>query len=257
MAIDREAAREAGYTDEEIDAFLQSNPAARRREQQRPAEPTATEPPPPTTVVPTIEASPSAVATTGIMAAAPYLAPAAVGAAGLYGANLARQGINAMRENAAARAAAEQGIQQRFEQRMGQQAAQAARPVAPATPQILGPSGQPLPPSGPVAPQGMPPQAATAMRGAQAAEAVAGPNNWMQQALNMARQYAPSVARAGVGLAALAPTSTGPAVPSTGRMRGMEINPLTGQGWTREQIAQYEANPDLYDRQLPPAQFRR
>ena len=49
----------------------------------------------------------------------------------------------------------------------------------------------------------------------------------------------------------------GPPVPTTGRMKGMEINPLTCAPWTREQIAQYQANPDIFDRQLPPAQFRR
>ena len=32
MAFDRQAAKEAGYSDEEIDAFLQANPAARKKE---------------------------------------------------------------------------------------------------------------------------------------------------------------------------------------------------------------------------------
>jgi hypothetical protein len=40
-------------------------------------------------------------------------------------------------------------------------------------------------------------------------------------------------------------------------MKGMEINPLTGAPWTPEQIAQYEANPNVYDAQMAPPQFRR
>ena len=49
----------------------------------------------------------------------------------------------------------------------------------------------------------------------------------------------------------------GPKTPQTGRMRGMEINPLTGAPWTPQQIAQYEANPAQYDAQMAPPQFRR
>lgn len=52
-------------------------------------------------------------------------------------------------------------------------------------------------------------------------------------------------------------TDTGPAVPSTGRMRGMEINPLTGRPWTPDQIAQYESNPQVFDAQMAPPQMRR
>ena len=52
-------------------------------------------------------------------------------------------------------------------------------------------------------------------------------------------------------------TDTGPAVPSTGRMRGMEINPLTGRPWTPQQIAQYESNPQVFDAQMAQPQMRR
>jgi hypothetical protein len=79
----------------------------------------------------------------------------------------------------------------------------------------------------------------------------------MAQALNMARQYAPAMAKLGVGTAMLAPTGTGPAVPSMGRMRGMEINPLTGRPWTPDQIAQYEQNYAVFDQQLAAPQMRR
>jgi hypothetical protein len=40
-------------------------------------------------------------------------------------------------------------------------------------------------------------------------------------------------------------------------MRGMEINPLTGAPWTPQQIAQYEANPQMFDAQMAPPQMRR
>jgi hypothetical protein len=92
---------------------------------------------------------------------------------------------------------------------------------------------------------------------AQAAEA-----GLLDKTTAMIRQLAANkvlqgVAKGGVGLAAMSPTSTGPAVPSTGRMKGMEINPVTGRPWTPEQIQQYEANPSMYDAQLGAPQFRR
>ena len=62
-----------------------------------------------------------------------------------------------------------------------------------------------------------------------------------------------------LGPAALALESRdlGPKTPQTGRMKGMEINPLTNAPWTPDQIAQYEANPAQYDQQMSPPQFRR
>jgi hypothetical protein len=120
-------------------------------------------------------------------------------------------------------------------------------PVAPAAPAMA-----PAPTAGPVAPAGMP-----AAAPAQAAEA-----GLLDKTTAMIRQLAANkvlqgVAKGGVGLAAMSPTSTGPAVPSTGRMKGMEINPVTGRPWTPEQIQQYEANPSMYDAQLGAPQFRR
>jgi len=56
---------------------------------------------------------------------------------------------------------------------------------------------------------------------------------------------------------ALQTTDLGPQTPQLGRMRGMEINPLTGQRWTPEQIRQYESNPSMFDSQLAQPQFRR
>ena len=40
---------------------------------------------------------------------------------------------------------------------------------------------------------------------------------------------------------ALTPSSTGPVVPSKGPLRGSEINPNTGRGWTQQELAAYES----------------
>ena len=49
----------------------------------------------------------------------------------------------------------------------------------------------------------------------------------------------------------------GPKTPQTGRMRGMEINPMTGRPWTPDQIRMYEANPAQFDTALGAAQMPR
>jgi hypothetical protein len=95
---------------------------------------------------------------------------------------------------------------------------------------------------------------------APAAAAAAPPAAQVQQmALQRLQSAGPGMARLGLGAGmAMAPSSTGPAVPSTGRMRGSEINPATGRGWTREEIAQYERNPQAFDSAyLPPPQMPR
>jgi hypothetical protein len=85
------------------------------------------------------------------------------------------------------------------------------------------------------------------MQGAQAAERVAAP------ALAAAAPYMAPVA---VGLtAALMPGNAGGAqmmVPQTGRLRGSEINPITGRPWTRQELDAYNANPNMIDSRLPP-----
>ena len=152
MIIDREKARAAGYTDEEIDAYEAA------QTQQQPA---GDAPPPP----PPADAAQGQaggvgfgeVATTAAIAAAPYVVPAALAGGAVYGASVAKRGFDAMKAasdartmQAQAQMAQAQGLQQRFDQRM---AAQAAR-AAPTGPQILNASGQPMRPMtpGPVAP---------------------------------------------------------------------------------------------------------
>jgi len=108
MAFDRQAAKQAGYSDDEIDAYLQSQP--RQEKNNGPVAPGAvaessTEPPPPSTVIGETGGMGPALATAG-MAVAPYVVPAAIAGAGIYGAakvggwgrdlaNTAREGMEA------------------------------------------------------------------------------------------------------------------------------------------------------------------
>jgi hypothetical protein len=154
MAIDREKARAAGYTDEEIDAYEASEA------QQQPMGDAP--PPPPPASADQGQAGGTSVgelAATIAGVAAPYAVPAALTAGGIYGASVAKKGFDAMKAASEARTmqaqaqmAQAQGLQQRFEQRMAQQAARAV----PTTPQILNASGQPIQAPGPVAPTAAP-----------------------------------------------------------------------------------------------------
>lgn len=88
MAFDRQAAKQAGYTDDEIDAYLQSQP--KQETSGGPVEPGAateksTEPPPPSTVIGETGGMGPAIATAG-MAVAPYALPVAAAGAAIYGA---------------------------------------------------------------------------------------------------------------------------------------------------------------------------
>ncbi len=206
----------------------------------------------------------------------------ALGAGGLgaaYAANQVRKGMQARAAAGSAQAAAQaaqaqaameqaraaqqaaQGVQQRFEARA---AAQAARAV-PTGPQILDAAGRPMAPSAPVAPQGpvstgpVAPQAMAPQAAPQAQPSM------LDKTTNMIRQLAANkvfntMAKGGaIAAAALTPGNVGQdyMVPQVGRMRGMEINPMTGRPWTREQLAAYNANPQQFDLALGAAQMPR
>jgi hypothetical protein len=135
------------------------------------------------------------------------------------------------------------------------------RAAAPSYGSASAPIGSPTAPSAPaapvrpVAPAGMPaPQAPAAGSGI-----LNSANNIVRQlALSKLLPAAGNVMK-GANIAGMATFSgdLGPKTPQTGRMRGMEINPLTGAPWTPEQIRQYETNPSVYDQQMAPPQFRR
>ena len=105
--------------------------------------------------------------------------------------------------------------------------------------------------SGPVAPQAQ-------LVGQQAAQ-----QGYMDKASQMVRQVAANKALqnmaklGGVASLSLFSPELGPMTPQTGRMRGMEINPMTRRPWTREEIQQYEQYPERYDGMLGVQQMRR
>ena len=173
----------------------------------------------------------------------------------VQGQNIAAKSAAEVAASRAETAAANQALQyQKMAARMP------TAPVAPAGPQILNAAGQPMAPSAPIAPAGAAPVAAPSP--------VAQPT-MMQRGADMASRMRTaaaqrvmpalnSMAKGGVlGAMATYSPELGPKTPQAGRMRGMEINPLTGAPWTAEQIAQYERNPNVFDAQMAPPQMRR
>ena len=236
MSFDRQAALDAGYSEEEINAFLQS------KQKQKQAEPvtTGSEPPPPGAPIEAVSMSGGEMATTAGLAVIP--AATGTGAAVLTGYGLAKYGP---------------GIVQSAKNIYNRAAAPAATPYGSASAPIGSPTAPSAPaaPVRPVAPAGMPaPQAPAAGSGI-----LNSANNIVRQlALSKLLPAAGNVMK-GANIAGMATFSgdLGPKTPQTGRMRGMEINPLTGAPWTPEQIRQYETNPSVYDQQMAPPQFRR
>lgn len=196
----------------------------------------------------------------GLVAAAPY----AAGAAGLYGGSkllgAAKTAADAYKTGVQTAADTAQRNVALQEARMAERAARAGgqvRPVVPTAP-VAPAAAVPTAP-GPVAPAVTP--TAPAAPVARVAE---------QGVVNRAKQVVQQLALSklapmagnllkGANAASLATYSSdlGPKTPQTGRMKGMEINPLTNAPWTPQQIAQYEANPAQYDAQMAPPQFRR
>lgn len=163
MAFDREAAKAEGYSDDEINAYLQ----AEAEKKKQPTAPVVDvgEPPAPQTKIEPVGTSATSVATTGALAAAPYVLPAAgaaaaaVGGSKLYGAwNASAEAAKALAD---AKLASEQGIANRAQQKMAQQAGSAMRPINPAATynvptQNVPQMRAPLPTAAPVAPTAMP-----------------------------------------------------------------------------------------------------
>lgn len=288
-----EKLRAAGFTDDDIRDYMANQPKASGEPTQTQLETLpevdVTKP------SDTLEAAKAAGVPTGaretsfvsdVATAAPVLlgeniGKVAIGAGGLgaaYAANQVRKGMQARAGAAAAQAAAQQaqaqaameqaraaqqaaqGVQERFVQR---QAAQAARAV-PQVPQILDAAGRPIAPSAPVAPQG-PVTAQPVAPQAVAPQPAQAQPSMLDRTTNMIRQLAANkvvqnLAKGGAAAAALlTPGNVGQdyMVPKVGRMRGMEINPMTGRPWTREQLQAYEANPAQFDTALGAAQMPR
>jgi len=168
------------------------------------------------------------------------------------------------------------GIQNRFDQKLAQQAANQARAVGPVTPSATatpnyGNVRYNVPTSGaaPVVPQGpatagpVVPNAGPAPMAQAAENAAARAPSLLDKTNSMIRQLAAnkvvqglSKGMTGLQMATYSP-ELGPKTPQVGRMRGMEINPLTNAPWTPDQIKQYESNPMMFDQQMAQPQMRR
>lgn len=245
MAFDIAAAKEAGYSDEEISAYQQAE--AEKNKRATAITTAVGDPPAPTTIVPEVPGgilSPTGGMTTA-MAVAAGAAGVGVPAAILYGAKkifapaaagasqLAERGVSAIEEGNQIARMKEQGLQQRA-------AAGAAAPVRPTA--ILDQYGRPMqmqpkpmpPAPAPAAPAYMPP----------AAPAPAAPAPSVIQRgtdiANQMRQYAaqrviPAVSQAGQmvgrGLTAAAPAL---------RVGGMASNALYSGGLNTDEQAELE-----------------
>ena len=176
MAFDREAAKAEGYSDDEINAYLQAE--AEKNKQATPVTADPGEPPAPVTKFEPVGSSAASVGTSAGLAVAPYALPAAGAAAAAIGGNKLygawSDSAKAAQALADAKLASEQGIANRAAMKAGGGAPQ-MRPVAPTgtptynvptsnVPQIRAPlptaapvaptAGAPM--AGPVAPTGMP-----------------------------------------------------------------------------------------------------
>ena len=293
--------REAGFTDADIQAYI--NDQKSRAGQSQPVAPEQvdpTQPPPADETVPAYSSNQSSFvddATAAVMlggkAIAPYVLPTVATAATGYvaGPPIARRIGRAFREGALnadanrtpgymepERSPIKVGPAGPVDPNATRTRVPINQPGAIEVPQNTG--GQPRPgttrlPSGtkPVQPTMMPQQ--PKIGGPAAAEGA----NFIE---NISKKYLPAAGRAfsaamdtPVGRAvgttarvvgsapvmgaqlALSPSSTGPAVPSVGRLRGSEINPMTRRPWTAQELVMYEKNPAMFDQQLPAPQMPR
>jgi hypothetical protein len=234
MAFNREQARAAGYSDEEIDAYLQGQP---QPEQPKQATVSSDVPPPPTTVVATPEVTPGNVMATALPMAGPilkgaadYALPAAVGGYGAYklnqGLSLGREALQAMGAKTAVGEEANRIARMNAERLMNRPGyggpsmpTTAPGPVSPPTAPSYAPAGAPAPgaynaptarvpmPSGPAVPAGAPAPApamtAPAAAPAQTVQQMA--MQRLQQLGGMAQRVAPTLASAAPAAAIAAP----------------------------------------------------
>jgi len=236
MAFDRQAAKQAGYSDEEIDAYLQSQP-------QTPAPapgaaPGSNEPPPPTTTVtPAGEGGMmSPLATAGLAAAGaavPFAAGYGVAKYGGRAADIARNLVGSPSQVPGA---------------VNMPSAPVSGPVAPSSAVQVPPStgGGARTPAMQTQMQQL--RAPTAPTAAPTAPAMPAPAPAAQPAsqISNAQRIVQALAldklmKAGAGVAAaVTPGNVGQRYnfPMTGRYAGMEINPMTGRPWTPQELAQ-------------------
>lgn len=239
--------REAGFSDEDIRAYMEEQKSSSSSTAPAPVSPdqVASEPNKVDETVPdyggTPQTSMGETAGTIATAVAPYAAPVAIGAAGLAtGAGLYKFGSKALDVG--------RGISEQMGQRnvieAAREARMANRPGFGGTPRppVPTPTAAPpamTPPAPPAAPPAAPQTPGVMQRGmdyARQMQKVAA-----DKVMQGARAAAPYARTAGVGLtAALTPGNAGQnyPVPQKGPYRGMEINPMTGRPWTPQELAQ-------------------
>lgn len=233
MAINREAARDAGYSDAEIDQF-------EAEESKKSALPPAVEtakidaeepPPPSTTVIPEISNVNSSLASAAVGLGIPSgaMKDIAIPAGEGY---LAYKGVQAWQKASAAKtaaAAAQAEYTALQKQKFAAQQAARGAPVQPAASPMVDAQGRPLVQ-----------QAARGAAPSMAPQAAPTAQNFIQRMAALGKQYAPAAARIGTGIGAmLYSPSLGPEVPEIGPLRGSELNPKTHRLWTKEELAQY------------------
>jgi hypothetical protein len=261
--------RENGFSDQDINDYAASlEQQAQPIQEMAPVQPTELPtidekniPPLPEPITPGI----ASTAATTLIGAPGAIKEYALPAAELYGAykavNALGPGIEAWKQSSLAKQADAAARQARAASDIATEQGRAARaagrvpgPVAPSpTSPIVNSAGRPMPMSTGPAPvvresvgmRNMPTQAATGTaatgvmaRGAEYAAKI------RELAAQKALQVAPNVARVGVGAtAALMPGNVGQNynVPTTGPLRGSEINPETRRPWTPEELARYNA----------------
>ena len=135
--------------------------------------------------------------------------------------------------------------------------------TAPPRPVATAPTAQAARTAGQMSPQAaeyLAAQEAARQAAAQQAMANPTPQNFMQRMAELSKRYGGQAiegaaryakpAAAGIALGTYSP-ELGPRVPRTGRLRGSEINPFSGRAWTPAELDAYERNPAAADGQLP------
>ena len=236
MSINREAARDAGYSDAEIDQFeAEESKKSALPPAVETAKIDAAEPPPPsTTVIPEVEHNMSNIllseAAIALGNPSKGIKDIAIPAGEGY---LAYKGVQAWQKASAAKtaaAAAQSEYTALQKQKFAAQQAARGAPVQPAASPMVDAQGRPLVQQAArgATPAPMAPQAAPTAQ------------NFIQRMAALGKQYAPAAARIGTGVGAmLYSPNLGPEVPETGPLRGSELNPKTHRLWTKEELAQY------------------
>ena len=247
MAFDREAAKEAGYTDEEIDAFLQSKG---KKEEVSQSVTIATEPPPPGAEIQSPGGGLGTAATIGAAVAPTAATLGGIGTA--YGAYRLGKAAQAAGGLGQALSNIPTNIMNKFQRSTnipGNVLQEVKGPVAPSSlaqkipiQTVATPTSQPMPQAASAKPT-MSPQAQQFLQ-QRAAQSVPGPvapqptmtQSVQRMAFDKLKQLGP---RAGAAMFALTPGELGPKVPQSGPFRGMEINPQTGRPFTEQELAMY------------------